>query len=168
VATQNEIYKLADSIHEDPDSLDISEVLNLKRKVFQLQMLSEEINYIIRILRNVEVKGVKITDQEVPFHNFIDGLEHVIRSLNGLENRIEQIHQHYLLILQDKTSNRLRVLTILSAVFMPLTLIAGIYGMNFQLMPELKWAYAYPVVLVAMFMVGIGMVWFFYWRGWFN
>ena len=51
---------------------------------------------------------------------------------------------------------------------MPLTLLAGIYGMNFERMPELSWAYGYPVVLGAMALISAIMLFFFYRRGWFE
>jgi magnesium transporter len=73
-----------------------------------------------------------------------------------------------LLLLQDKTNNRLRILTIISAIFMPLTLIAGIYGMNFENMPELSESYAYFIVLIGMGVFAIAMLVFFIWKGWFR
>jgi len=69
---------------------------------------------------------------------------------------------------QDKTNNRLKVLTIISAIFLPLTLIAGIYGMNFQYMPELDDHYSYFVVVGLMFVIALAMLFFFYLRGWFK
>ncbi|MNP86030.1 Magnesium transport protein CorA [compost metagenome] len=51
---------------------------------------------------------------------------------------------------------------------MPLTLIAGIYGMNFANMPELAWKFGYPAVLLLMFVLGGGMVLWFLKRGWFK
>jgi magnesium transporter len=70
--------------------------------------------------------------------------------------------------LQDRTSRRLAVLTVLSAVFLPLTLLAGIYGMNFQVMPELTYPWGYPAVLTLMVAIGVGMILFFRSRGWFD
>jgi magnesium transporter len=67
---------------------------------------------------------------------------------------------------QDKTNRRLNMLTILSAIFMPVTLLAGIWGMNFELMPELRYRFAYPVALGLMVAVGMGMYRFFRRTGW--
>jgi len=69
---------------------------------------------------------------------------------------------------QQLTEARMRVLTIISATFLPLTLIAGIYGMNFTHMPELDESYAYVLVLAGMAIFAIGMVVFFIRRGWFR
>ncbi|MFQ5688194.1 MAG: CorA family divalent cation transporter [Candidatus Scalindua sp.] len=59
-------------------------------------------------------------------------------------------------------------LSIFSTVFMPLFLIAGIYGMNFTYMPELKWHYGYPIVTVVMLIIAGGLLWIFLRRGWFK
>jgi len=69
---------------------------------------------------------------------------------------------------QDKTNRRLDILTILSAIFMPSTLMAGIWGMNVEFMPELKLSFAYPVALGLMAALGAGMFCFFRKKGWFK
>ena len=58
------------------------------------------------------------------------------------------------------------MLTILSAICMPLTFIAGIYGMNFEFMPELRFSWGYPVVIAAMLLIAVDMLRFFKTRGW--
>jgi magnesium transporter len=58
------------------------------------------------------------------------------------------------------------VLTITSIVLMSDALIAGIYGMNFELMPELHWAFGYPFALGIMALLSVGLVLFFRWRKW--
>ena len=65
-------------------------------------------------------------------------------------------------------NGRLQILTVISAVFLPLTLLAGIYGMNFDNMPELHAAFGYPAVLGAMAVIAAVMLLIFYWRGWFK
>ena len=78
---------------------------------------------------------------------------------------LQQQHASYL---QARTETRIRILTILSSICMPLTLIAGIYGMNFAQMPELRSFWGYPVTLALMFTIAVGQLWFFYKRGWFG
>jgi len=67
---------------------------------------------------------------------------------------------------QARTEGRLRVLTVLSAVFLPLTLLSGIYGMNFVNMPELDDRYAYFIVLGGMAALAISMILYFARKGW--
>ena len=69
---------------------------------------------------------------------------------------------------QEQVNRRLNMLTILSAIFMPVTLLASIWGMNFATMPELGLSYAYPIALGVMVAVGTGMYLFFRKTGWFD
>ena len=62
----------------------------------------------------------------------------------------------YLSLMSQKTNDKMKILTVISTIFMPLTLIAGIYGMNCQHMPELGWELGYPMVLMFMLIFGIG------------
>ncbi|MDH4036430.1 MAG: magnesium/cobalt transporter CorA [Candidatus Krumholzibacteria bacterium] len=79
--------------------------------------------------------------------------------VNGLMNT-------YLSVTSNRTNEVMKVLTIMASIFIPLTFIAGIYGMNFQDMPELTKKWAYPAVLGVMTATGIGMLLFFRHRGW--
>ncbi len=72
----------------------------------------------------------------------------------------------YLSSVGNRTNEVMKVLTIMASIFIPLTFIAGIYGMNFEYMPELHHRGAYPAVLSLMGLVALGMVAGFYRRGW--
>jgi magnesium transporter len=60
------------------------------------------------------------------------------------------------------------VLTVITSIFIPLTFVAGIYGMNFEYMPELTWEYGYFIVLGIMTCIGISMFLWFKRKGWFD
>jgi magnesium transporter len=60
----------------------------------------------------------------------------------------------------------MKVLTIIATIFIPLTFIVGIYGMNFDVMPELRWAWGYPTVMLIMVALSGGMVWYFRRKRW--
>lgn len=79
--------------------------------------------------------------------------------VNGLMNA-------YLSVVSNRTNEVMKVLTIMASIFIPLTFIAGIYGMNFQNMPELSKPWAYPLVLAIMGAMALGMLVFFWRRGW--
>ena len=96
------------------------------------------------------------------------GLQAADGALTSLDARVGALRAGFQMHAQDKTNSRLGMLTILSAIFMPITLLAGIWGMNFEDMPELKVAYAYPIALGVMTLVGAGMYLFFRRSGWFD
>lgn len=98
-----------------------------------------------------------------------DVVEHTERVLNQsrhLQAQLEALVQIHFAATAHRTNEIMRVLTIVAAVFLPLSLIAGIFGMNFVHMPELKLRYAYPCVLALMLLVGGGMLYYFRRRKW--
>jgi magnesium transporter len=68
----------------------------------------------------------------------------------------------------QKTNEVMKVLTLMASIFIPLTFVAGIYGMNFENMPELRSRYAYPIALGAMGAIAVAMVAWFRHKGWFG
>lgn len=101
------------------------------------------------------------------------GLRRYIDEAIMLENmystsidRIAQAFNLYYTLISDKTNRVVTKLTVISAIFLPLTLIAGIYGMNFKYMPELQHPLAYPLTLTAMATLAIGELIYFKRKGW--
>jgi magnesium transporter len=98
----------------------------------------------------------------------VQALGNLREGVQQIQHRLAELQQQHVMDQQAEFNSRVRVLTIVSAIFLPLTLIAGIYGMNFEHMPELDEGNAYFIVLTAMVGVAFGMLGFFYWRGWFR
>ena len=88
------------------------------------------------------------------------------RMLTRLEKRLDDLAQAAEAAQQATINGRLQALTILSAVFLPLTLMAGLWGMNFESMPELARPNAYYVALASMATVAVSLLLFFYRNGW--
>lgn len=82
------------------------------------------------------------------------------------EEMIDAMKDNYISYNTYRMNKIINVLTIISAIFLPLTLITGIYGMNFENMPELGWGPAYFVTLGVMLMIGAGMLLYFKYKGW--
>ena len=79
---------------------------------------------------------------------------------------VSSIANTYLSSVSNKTNDVMKVLTIMASIFIPLTFMAGIYGMNFDAMPELHYRYSYPLLWFAMAVVAAGMLIYFRRRGW--
>ena len=104
-----------------------------------------------------------------------DCYDHVIQLIDIIETYREVcsgLVETYLSSLSNKMNEIMKVLTIMATVFIPLSFIAGVYGMNFDPkasawnLPELGWAYGYPYALGLMAAVAGGLVWWFWRRGW--
>jgi len=81
----------------------------------------------------------------------------VIDTIETSRDMLSGMLDIYLSSVSNRMNQIMKVLTIIATIFMPLTLIAGIYGMNFEYMPELGWRWGYPLVLFVMVVVGISI-----------
>jgi len=98
-----------------------------------------------------------------------DVYDHVVQIVDTIETLREMVSTSldiYLSSVSNRLNAVMRVLTVITTIFMPLGFIAGIYGMNFEYMPELKWEWDYPVVLGLMGVVAAGMLIRFRQRNW--
>jgi magnesium transporter len=72
----------------------------------------------------------------------------------------------YLSSISNRINEVMKVLTVIATIFMPLTFLAGVYGMNFEYMPELKWRWGYPAILLVMLAVAVSMLTYFKKKRW--
>ena len=85
---------------------------------------------------------------------------------DNLSENTAQLLSVYFSIASQRTNEIMRILTIISVFFVPLTFIVGIYGMNFRFMPELEWHYGYPAVMLLMVGISLGIYYWFKRKGW--
>lgn len=98
-----------------------------------------------------------------------DTLDHCTQLADVVETYREMatsLFQTYLSVVGNRTNDVMKVLTIMASIFIPLTFIAGIYGMNFAHMPELHWAFGYPMVLGLMLVTSVVLLFWFRRKGW--
>lgn len=162
------VEQLAQTMDATPDALEVDAIVGMKQKVLRLANLCEDLLFIHQALVNYESPAFPMGEMRDYYRGRVTAIENYQRSMLRLEVLLDNLHRHYQLTLQEVTNNRLRLLTMLSAVFLPLTFIAGIYGMNFQYIPVLDERYAYFFVLGFMLVIGAGMLSFFYLKGWFK
>lgn len=108
-----------------------------------------------------------IKKQTRPYIN--DAYEHVIQIIDTIDNFrdiLSGLHDLHLTNLSNRLNETMKLLTVFSTIFIPLTFIAGIYGMNFKYMPELNTPYAYPLLLFIMLSIAVGMLLFFKKKKW--
>ena len=139
--------------------------MNLKRSVARLRRVtSKQLNVLYRISRG---EFPLIEESHLPFYR--DVYDHLLR-VNDLAESYRELISGLLDIQFNVVSNRtneiVKVLTIFSAIILPLSLIAGIYGMNFDNIPELHTRNGYFVTLGAMACIVIGLLFYFWRKGW--
>jgi magnesium transporter len=102
------------------------------------------------------------------FLEMAEMVELLFENCELLRSQCDSITQAYAASVGNRMNQVMKTLTILTSIFAPLTFIAGIYGMNFEIMPELKWTLGYPYVLVLMAIVGAVQAYWLWRRGWFQ
>lgn len=148
-----------------PDSSILKNIYELKSEIMEIKKavwpLREVVSRLERDTTDIfdEKSGIYIRDLQ-------DHLFMTIESLEGLRDTTMSLLDLYLSSVSFKMNDVMKVLTIISTIFIPLTFIAGIYGMNFENMPELKMKAGYFIVLGVMFLVGVIMVIFFKKKKW--
>jgi magnesium transporter len=90
----------------------------------------------------------------------------LVTATDMLQEEAQQLLNLQISLASHQSNEVMRVLTLFSAIFLPLTFIAGVYGMNFKEMPELQHRLGYPLTLTAMLIVALGLGAYFYRRGW--
>jgi magnesium transporter len=98
-----------------------------------------------------------------------DTVDHVLQAVDMTEawrELLVSLLELYQISLNNRLNEVIKALTVLASIFIPLTFIVGVYGMNFDVMPELRWRYGYPAVLGGMALLSIGLLLWFRRRGW--
>jgi magnesium transporter len=90
----------------------------------------------------------------------------VIEAVETLRDMLSSMVDGYLSSISNKMNEVMKVLTIVATIFIPLTFLAGVYGMNFRYMPELKWHWGYPGALLGMLAVALVMLAYFRAKRW--
>jgi magnesium transporter len=169
------LESLEDCLFEQPDKKTLNQILSIKREMTKLRRIAwSERDKINEMLRNEE-----IIPEDLRLY-FKDAYDHIVQVLDLVESYREttgNLTELYLSNVSNRMNEIMKVLTIISTIFIPLSFIVGIYGMNFSRqnpqggvntlnMPELYNPYGYVTLLGLMGLVILGQLYFFYRKGW--
>ena len=168
LALRNRVTALMETLDSDPEDVTAGDILDLRSEIRAMDADAEEQMYCIELMGPIESHTFSIRGIEDYYQALLTNARYLDRFTNRLDERVKDLHSQFTLFVQEKTNRKLAVLTMISAIFLPLTLLAGIYGMNFTHMPELGWEFGYPVILLTMAAIAGGSVWIFKRRDWFD
>jgi magnesium transporter len=135
----------------------------------QLVFLRKTLRAMCEAVKNLLNSDSELIDESTdPFLRDLYG--HTINALDTLESYRETalgLVELYMSTVSQRMNEVMQILTITASIFIPLTFIAGIYGMNFEMMPELKWPYGYPAVMGLMLLCAVAMLVIFKRKRWF-
>jgi magnesium transporter len=164
---EKKIDDVEDRIFTAPTGEVLTDVLAFKRALMRLRRIAgHQRDILLRLVR----REFPVIDEK-SIYGLRDVADHLVRITDLADTYRELVSgalEAHLSIVSNRTNEIMRVLTVIATLFIPLTFIVGIYGMNFDHMPELHWRYGYLGVWIVMLAVAGGMYWYFRRRGIFS
>ena len=153
-------------IQKEANDENFQKVQNLKKQLIFLHKALYPLRDALGKL--VKDESVFIEEENVKyFSDVYDHVIHLIDSLDAYRDLTSSLVDIYINTQNTKLNQVIRLLTIISTIFIPLTFIVGVYGMNFEYFPELQWKYGYATIWVVMLLIAGSMIGFFKYKKWF-
>jgi magnesium transporter len=152
-------------IINDLSRVEFAELQHMKRKLLGLRRSIAPVKDLISTLIKFECEHIQ--EQNIPY--FRDLYDHAVQALDLIDLQrdiLMDISNVHISLEAHKTNDVMRTLTVISTIFMPLTFIVGVYGMNFKVMPELEWQYGYLMTWLIIIIIVAGMLKFFRNKKW--
>ncbi|MBN2287924.1 MAG: magnesium/cobalt transporter CorA [Candidatus Glassbacteria bacterium] len=149
----------------DPAEQTLQQIYRMKKEMLFMRKSIWPLREVVGGLQREEYELVD--EKTIPFLR--DAYDHTIQVIDTIEtfrDILSGMLDMYLSSISNRMNSVMKVLTIIATIFIPLTFIAGIYGMNFENMPELHWAMGYPSILAVMLAVGLAMLLYFKRKSW--
>ncbi len=161
----DEIEYLEDGLVIQPRPEILTAIQKYKRDMIILRKSVWPLRELINGLQRVESDLIKETTR-IYLRDIYDHTIQVIDSVEDFRDILASMVDIYLSSISYRMNDVMKVLTVIATIFIPLTFIAGVYGMNFEYMPELKWRWGYPAVMLGMTLLGVSMFAYFKKRRW--
>lgn len=150
---------------QNKNQVDWPKFLQFKTMIRKLRILSEDQQEVVYQWRQDNEIGLNDV-LGVHFSDLLNHIHRIITYTTQLEAELDTLMQLYYSLISNKTNEVVKILTVLSAIFLPLNLVAGIFGMNFEHMNFFRVPYAVDITLIGMAALGVGLFIFFKWKKW--
>ena len=161
----DKIGQLDERLQEDAASVDAAVLYATKKEITELHRLVRPVREMIFHFQRSESQ--LLTEQSEPFYrDLYDHAIHVIEATEDLRELGSSLRDFYMAAVGHRMNEVMKVLTIFATLFMPITFLAGIYGMNFEHMPELKWPWGYGAVWGLFVLLTVTMIVYFKKKRW--
>jgi len=138
----------------------------LTRGLYHLKRKAAVSKKVLQLTEPILTSLTQYSNDSPAMHDLNDYFVRITTIYDEINDSVNNMLNMYISLSSQRTNEVMRVLTIFSVFFMPLTFIAGIYGMNFEFMPELKASFGYPLTMLSMVLVAIGIYFWFRRKGW--
>ncbi len=164
-AIGEEVELLEEELLENPSEKTMHRLHKLKRQSLGFRKAVWPLREVVAWLTRDEI-GLVHSDIQPFLRDLYDHTIQVIDQVETLRDLLSGLLDIYLTAVSNRMNEVMKVLTIIATIFIPLTFLAGLYGMNFKFMPELEWKWGYPVVLAIMIVSVAGMLFYFRRKKW--
>lgn len=161
----NEIEEFEDQLLIRPSPETIKVIQRYRRDMITLRKSVWPLRELISGMQRIESEIIKDTTR-IYLRDIYDHTIQVIDSVEDYRDILSSMVDIYLSSLSNKMNDIMKVLTVIATIFIPLTFVAGVYGMNFENMPELKWRWGYPAIMLFMAILGTTMFAYFKKKKW--
>jgi magnesium transporter len=161
----DELEDLEDEILGKPSPANVQTMHEVKRELIYIRKSSWPMREVITALQRDE-GGLINPDTRIYFRDLYDHTIQIIDTIEVYRDVLSSMFDIYLSTLTNKLNEVMKVLTIISTIFIPLTFIAGVYGMNFKYLPEVRWYFGYPFALTIMGLTALSLLMFFRYKRW--
>ena len=161
----SQIETIDAQLHLTQDKSILASIELEKRKLIELRKIAQPMRDVTNQLENSESPFIQSSNRHY-FRSLRSSCMSVLEEIDANKQILEGMANLYYAAQGQRMNEIMRVLTVVSSIFIPLTFIVGVYGMNFEYMPELKYTYGYYSVIAFMFALSIGLVVLFIKRGW--
>ena len=165
-AIGQQIEQIEDEIYKGHTGQEFRKIQRLKKELIYLRKALYPLRDAMSKLIKDESGFIDSANTRF-FSDIYNHVAHLIDSLDTYKDLTSGLMDIYMNTLNTRMNEVMRVLTVISTIFIPLTFIVGVYGMNFEFMPELHWKLSYPIVLSVMALITVGMFFFFRHKKWF-
>ena len=160
-----QVEGLEEDLVSDPGQKTLHDIHTLKREMIYLRKSVWPLREVVSGLQRAESPLIKDTTG-IFLRDVYDHTIQVIDTIETFRDILSGVLDIYLSSVSNRLNSVMKVLTIIATVFMPLTFLAGVYGMNFKYMPELEWRWGYPVTWAVMVAIGVAMLVYFRKKKW--
>jgi magnesium transporter len=153
----DQIDEVEEEVVDAPTVNTLRTVHMLKRELIFLRRSVWPMREVVNTLLRDETELIR-DETLIYLRDLYDHTIHVIDTVETLRDIVAGMLEVYLSSVSNKLNQVMKVLTVMSSIFIPLTFVAGVYGMNFKYMPELEWHYGYPAIMLGMLLVAVTLL----------
>lgn len=163
---EEELFDLEEKLGNNKLNEPAERITRAKKNTYYLKKYLQPTTEAFFILLKSENNLIKNQNRRF-YSDVLDHLKHLLSALEGYRETAMSLMELHMANNANRMNEVMKTLTVIATIFIPLTFIAGIYGMNFKYMPELSFKWGYPILLTFMFSIGTGMFLYMKRKNWF-